>query len=368
MEPGILLKRQPPLKSALLKAAKEAAAGPLYSVACHRAPAGGPNDYYSQAPYWWLDAQGRYVRRDGQVYPSRFTCHVQDMNAMAEAALTLAQAGFYLDKPVYSLRAGALLRVWFLDRETRMNPSLAYGQGVPGVCTGRFFGIIDTAVLLKAVHAAAYLKEQEALVVGLREWFAAYLDWLVNSDFGRQAKAYHNNHAAWWHVQAAAYAAFTGAWGIFDACLANFLDNVLPRQLTAQGAFADEITRADALTYSLFNLEAFALMAELAYVQGKYLALWQAEKGKGHSIRAALDFLLPYLLSEAPWPYGQCTPPGLTALLPLQLGALRLQEPRYARANQLLGAGSNAPFPVCRIGAMCMLPGFDIQESRRQRS
>jgi hypothetical protein len=41
-----------------------------------------------------------------------------------------------------------------------MNPHLNHAQAIPGVCDGRFLGIIDTIHLLKVVHAAAYLHGQ----------------------------------------------------------------------------------------------------------------------------------------------------------------------------------------------------------------
>ncbi len=167
-----------------------------------------------------------------------------------------------------------------------------------------------------------------------------------NGSFGRQERAYHNNHTAWWHVQAAAYAAFTGTWGLFDQCLESFLDHVLPSQLTGKGAFADEITRADAMHYSLFNLDAFVLMAELAYVNGRGLVLWQAERGPGSSIRKAMDFLLPYLTDEAPWPYTRSSLP--RGFCPCSC-ALRL-SPEYRRVNRVLQKASrgtvNQPAPL----------------------
>ncbi len=363
--PRALLKNQGVLAATLQKTAEAAAAGPLYSVTFHKAPVGGPNDYCSQAPYWWPDEQGRFVRRDGHFYPGRFLHHRADMAAMADASLTLAQAGYYLRRPEDALRAAELLRTWFIDPKTRMNPHLNHAQAIPGVCEGRSLGIIDTIHLLKVVHGAAYLSGPAELTDGLKDWFSAYLDWLMNSGFGRQERAYHNNHAAWWHVQAAAYAAFTGAWGLFDQCLESFLDHVLPAQLTEQGAFADEITRADAMHYSLFNLDAFVLMAELAYVNGRGLVVWQAERGPGRSIRKAMDFLLPYLTDETPWPYTRIAPlpPGL---LPLQLGALRLDAPEYRLANRTLQKAktSGEPLPACPIGALCLLPGFDPVEER----
>ena len=52
-----------------------------------------PHDYYSEAPYWWPNPEnpdGPYIRRDGQVNPSRFLANKTALNSMCDAVLTLS--------------------------------------------------------------------------------------------------------------------------------------------------------------------------------------------------------------------------------------------------------------------------------------
>lgn len=69
------------------------------------------------------------------------------MSNMAAAVETLALAYCLAGHEPHVAHAARLLRVWFLDGATRMNPHLEYGQAIPGRCHGRGIGIIDTAQL-----------------------------------------------------------------------------------------------------------------------------------------------------------------------------------------------------------------------------
>jgi len=98
----------------------------------------------------------------------------------------------------FAARAAWLLRVWFLDAATRMNPNLDYGQGVPGRSTGRAEGIIATRRLVAIVEAARSLEASPSWTVadsrGFRAWCAAYAEWLKTSLNGRAEAEAENNH------------------------------------------------------------------------------------------------------------------------------------------------------------------------------
>src|SRR5689334_1178263 len=94
-------------------------AGP-WSVTTHRPPHvdAGPNDYYSEGPYWWPDPKnpnGPYIRKDGQRNPDRFMGNRRDLGDMCSAVLALGMGAFLLDDKACGDHAAKVLSTWFVD-------------------------------------------------------------------------------------------------------------------------------------------------------------------------------------------------------------------------------------------------------------
>jgi hypothetical protein len=99
-------------------------------------PSGNKHDYMSLAPYHWPDptkADGLpYIRKDGQTNPEVKEYKDKEyMPRLCADVHTLALAYYFSDDKVYAEHAAKLIRVWFLDTATRMNPNLnfAVAQG-----------------------------------------------------------------------------------------------------------------------------------------------------------------------------------------------------------------------------------------------
>src|SRR5687768_11613362 len=173
-------------------------------------PSGDKHDYMSRAPYWWPDPTKTdglpYIRNDGERNPEIYEITDRThMKKMSQAALTLSLAYYFTGGDTYATRAGELLRTWFLAPETRMNPHLEYAQGIPGINTGRGIGIIETNDLTNVVDAIGLLEGSKALSdderAALREWFAKYLKWMLESTNGKDEAAAKNNHGTYYDLQ-----------------------------------------------------------------------------------------------------------------------------------------------------------------------
>src|SRR5690242_12328553 len=130
-------------------------------------PSGDNHDYMSIAPYWWPNPATPngvpFIRRDGQVNPERDeTSDRRRLENMIQTVQTLALGYFFTEREDYAAHAAELLRVWFLNPATKMNPHLKYAQAVPGRNTGRGAGIIETHELAELIDFVSLLDDSKA--------------------------------------------------------------------------------------------------------------------------------------------------------------------------------------------------------------
>ena len=319
------------LRAAAEKSMKE---GP-WSVTSDR-PKGvelDPHDYYSEAPYWWPDPNnpaGPYIRHDGQVNASRFTANRNALGSMCDAVFTLGTAAFLLDDSRYGQRAARVINTWFVNPKLRMNPNLDYAQAIPGVNTGRGNGILDGRGFIRALQGMEFLaqtgywdqKDQAAV----HKWFDEYLRWLTHSSAGEDEKQSGNNHASWWTAQVAAIATFEDDQATETMAFNYYRDHIFPRQIRGDGSAPREEARTKSLTYSTFNLEAFAVICRIAQVHG--VDLWDV-KSRRTTLVTAIDYLSPYLVDPKKWTKEQIDSVQMDGLYFLAFAGMGLKNPEY---------------------------------------
>ena len=270
---------------------------------------GDRHDYVSLARYWWpnpADPKGAYVRRDGDTNPdiesNRFDRSA--LSRMAREADTLALAYYYSGERKYAEGAARVIRTWFLDPATAMNPNMNFAQAVPGVSNGRPEGVLDGASFIGVIDAAGLIGPSGALTpaetTALEGWFSRYLDWMLSSPNGKAEGKASNNHGLWYDAQVARFALFARRPDVARRIVAAFPARRLARQVDPSGALPKELTRTRSFHYSLYALDAAYTLADSAACLG--IDLYRAEE-RGRSLRRATDYVAAYRGRASDWPY-----------------------------------------------------------------
>ena len=338
-------------------ATKALKAGPFSVMDKSRTPpSGDKHDYLSLAPYSWPNPNTKdglpYINRDGEVNPeSKTGSDSPAMSRMSSSVQTLAFAYYLTGEETYAEHAAKLLRVWFIDPATRMNPHLNYGQGVPGIADGRSYGIIDTHVLVGVVDAAGLLESSPAWTgedrKGMTSWCEGYLKWLKTSKLGQKEDKATNNHGTWYDAQVVSLALYVGQEDLARETLEAAKHRRIDAQIEPDGSQPRELARTKSFGYSLFNLHALFTLASLGDRVG--VDLWHYRSHDGRSIQSALDLVAKYADPEKKWPHKELhfDRPALVPVL--QQAAAAYHEPRYRNLLQSFPAEEVAANRACLL-------------------
>lgn len=277
-------------------------------------PGSDKHDYVSLSRYFWPDPEKKdglpYVYRDGESNPELNKYDRNPLGEMARAVTTLSLAYYYSGNERYSKKAVELLRVWFIDKKTKMNPNLNYAQFIPGAYEnkGRPSGLIDTYSFVDMLNAVKLLEESEHYTAqnqsALKKWFSDFSIWWQNSMQGQSEKIQSNNHGTTYDVQLAMFSLFIEDKDTALRIINEFVAKRVHPQIKPDGSQPQELKRTLAFHYSVYNLQFMTDMCLLSKSQG--LDLFAAESPDGSSIRKAADFLVPYLGKNVDaWPYEQ---------------------------------------------------------------
>jgi hypothetical protein len=347
-----------PALAALRARADAALVRPPQSVTAKQVPppSGDVHDYVSLSIYWWPDPANPpgmpYIQRDGVRNPEADATSRYDANPLSRTVADVEQLSlaYYLaGDERYARHAVQLLRTWFLDPDTRMNPNFRYAQIIPGRDAVRGIGIIESRRFTRVVDSVALLSGcpcwSAADQPGLRTWFRDFETWLRTSPNGQMESRTANNHAVWYDVQLADFALFAGDVEVARQVISAAPSARIDTQIDADGAMPRELERTRSLHYSNFNLQAFAELATLGQLVD--IDLWTFDSPATESpatrgsIRKALDFLVPYLTTTQPWPYDEITDvdPYQEAGQTLARAAQAFPDGAYAQLLAQLAAG-----------------------------
>ncbi|MCR2804714.1 alginate lyase family protein [Paenibacillus soyae] len=277
-------------------------------------PSKDKHDYMSTAPYFWPDPTKPdglpWISKDGQLNPASrgndtdFTRTSQ----MFEGIGNLSLSYYFTEDPKYLEKAYEVIKVWFIDEETKMNPHIKYGQSIPGGVDGRPLGVIEWTSIVNVITALQMLEKQDMIsqddINSMIDWFKAYASWLTRSDMGIREKQQHNNHGSNYDYQLAGILLFINnykdAVQLFeDAKVERIEDYIEP-----DGSLPYELRRTKSVNYHNTCLWPLVQVAEIA---GRFtdVDLWNYTSAKGVSLKKAFENLAPYAKNEKEWEWEQ---------------------------------------------------------------
>lgn len=286
---------------------------PVSVMLKEKAPASGnKHDYMSLARYFWPDPTKPdglpYITRDGESNPE---LDKYDRNRLGETAgrvTTLALAWYFSGDERYAQKATELIRVWFFNKDTRMNPHLEYAQVAMGHNNnkGRSFGVIDTYSFIEMLDAVQLLEQSKAFTSKdskqLKAWFGKLLDWLLTSQQGKDEAAATNNHSIAFDAQAISFALYVGNLNVAQDIINALPEKRLFKQIEPDGTMPRELRRTRAFHYSQYNLTHIIDIMTMAQKLGIYLD--NATSADGRNFYKAMDYMAGYTGKPlAEWPY-----------------------------------------------------------------
>ena len=277
-------------------------------------PSGSKHDYVSLAPYWWPDPNKSnglpYIKKDGEINPEVKNYPDKDnMPKVCRNIYLLGLAYYFSGNEVYAKKATKIASVWFLDTATRMNPNLNFAQVVKGINNGRVIGIIDSRHFIYALDGIELLQGSnswdKSKSYATKQWFQVYLNWLQTSANGKDELVAANNHGVWYDAQCLGIALYLDS----NQLAKKIINRALKRlndQSNKDHLFPLELARTNSLHYSVFNLLAFNVIAQLA--EKINLTIWEYETAEQHSLKKSYLALMPFLKREQKWAYDEITP------------------------------------------------------------
>jgi Alginate lyase len=282
--------------------AEKALKGGPYTVTQKKHPLPGidPHDYVSLAPYYWPDpkkADGLpYINRDGHRNPEIREYDAEPFGAMSSHVYNLALGYYFTGEEKYAERAAILLRTWFVEPATRMNPNLDHAQIVKGHDQGRPTGIIESLRFLGVIDGVGLLHGSKAWTEqdqkAMEAWFGGYQRWMIESKNGKGEDNAKNNHGTWYDVQVVTFALFLNDQNTARRVCEAAKTRRIATQIEPDGSMPLEIRRANSFHYSIYNVRAMTQLSDLT--KRVDVDLWHFQTADHRGVRTAVDFLMPF--------------------------------------------------------------------------
>lgn len=280
------------------------------------APTGDKHDFMVQNAYFWPSPGSPdgcpYVPRDGVANPDVSMTDDLGLRRTLESSWILALAWYYTGNEAYAKHASLILKTWFLEEDTRMNPNTDYGSWLPCMepednpysfaaligLSARISFAIDAIRILESTQAPGWSAQDTSR---MQSWCRGMIEWLLESPVGSQTLLGFNNYGLYAHLAGINMGMYIG-----DNHLARqLLHNVTYRiddGITANGSQPHELIRTQAFHYSMFTLVGYTRIISMG--EKLCVDLWQHVGPEGQTVEKGIEFLIPAALNGTDvWPY-----------------------------------------------------------------
>ena len=307
-------------------------------------PSGDKHDYYSVRPYVTSGVRADDTKLHGVGSDKFDRSRIQNL---FQNATILALGWFYTGDAAFAARGAALVRHFFLEPASRMNPNLDYAQASR---TGRdagpprcefYTGIIEFKDVYYLLDAVRLFRRANALSAadyrGMQLWCKAYLAWLLTSTCGRAAHNSLSKHATFYNIQLLALGVFVEDYETVLAA-SRALKKIFPLHFAESGEQPLESKQVLSFHQYAFNLQGWVTAARLLHPA---MDLFQFASF-GRTRRAAFRFYLRFRFD--PWPKKQLAAVDLARLDELIIFAMRHYPDVHAEL-QAMAAEYNLQLP-----------------------
>jgi len=230
----------------------------------------------------WVSHDG-FNNRKAQTDHANMVAMTEHLNKLVLGWWFCPSRGIKYNCTSFAEVAVSLVRAWFLNETTRMNPNTRYAASVPGQHEGKAGGLIafthrwgallnDCIALLQLSGPSLWTNNDEKQ---WKSWRGKWFKWLSDSDFGKEALRSPTNHGTnfFVHALSMAFATRNETYGLsLIAKLKEELPGSLAKQIRATGEMPHETARVASAGYSIMNLRA---LFELGHVVESICHTWK---------------------------------------------------------------------------------------------
>lgn len=299
---------------------------------------GNKHDYLSYAPYKWPDATKHdglpWVTKDGEINPvsNGYDTDFKRASEFFMTIETLSWAFYFSENKKYANKAIDLIKIWYINAETKVNPNINFGQSVPGAADGRKAGVQEWLNQYHVITALQIFEQAGVLPSIIKQymdiWMTSYLRWLLTDSMAVEAGKTGQNHANHYNHQIVGLLLYLDRVEKAKQIIENAKYNRIAVQILPNGRQPKEMGRTRSVHYASLNLWS---LTELTFI-GKKLGvdLWNFKTEDERSLKNAFSYLKKYINQPEKWPFKEISKGGVLHTMDAEM------KPMLSKASTLL--------------------------------